>query len=260
MQLLLPVDMLNDYEDEAKLRLCMDAVNDPEDPSMLTRYFTMYSLLPDLKDQIVLDLPGGQGHKARKFITQYGAKKVIAVDIMEKQLELSRKIDLEAGIKPGQIEYVIHDAKQPKLLAASLTDHCVCSHLFCHAHDYTELLAMCRCIYLNLRPGGACYSIMCTLNSDDQLVRKFEDFDAKIFHVDPWQEDFCNPRKFRYINKDFNYDVRVWTCDTVCQALKETGFSKVELHPYQGDPSYVGNIDLSLYITVVNGNVIVGTK
>jgi len=105
-----------------------------------------------------------------------------------------------------------------------------------------------------------CYSIMCTLSSDDQLVRKFEDFNAKISHIDPWQQDTHNPRRFRYINKGFNYDVCVWTCDTVRQALKETGFSRVELYPYQGDPSYDGNIDLSLYITVVNGYVIVATK
>ena len=101
---------------------------------------------------------------------------------------------------------------------------------------------------------------MCTLSSDDQLVKKFEDFDAKIFHVDPWQGDTHNPRRFCYIDQNFNYDVCVWTCDTVCQALKETGFSRVELCPYRGDPSYNGNIDLSLYISVVHGNVIVATK
>jgi len=35
--------MLHDYEDDAKLRQCMDAVNDPEDPSMLTRSQTLFS-------------------------------------------------------------------------------------------------------------------------------------------------------------------------------------------------------------------------
>ena len=93
--------MLNDYEDETKLKQYVVTVNDPDHPSMLTRYFTLYSLLPDLKDQIVLDMPSGQGHKARRFITQSGAKKVIAVDVIKKQLELSRKADLEAGIKPS---------------------------------------------------------------------------------------------------------------------------------------------------------------
>lgn len=252
--------MLKDYEDEDKLKQYMDAVDDPDDPSILTRYFTLYSLLPDLQDKVVLDLPCGMGHKARRLIKQSGAKKVVAVEIVEKQVDWSREADITAGIKPGQIEYVLHDAKQPKVFSDPLTDLCISVHLLCFARDYTELVGMCRCICLNLRPGGACYSLMCSLSRDDQLVKQFGDFNAKILHVDPWQGDVQRARRFRYLCKGFSYDVNVWEYGIVCEAFKEAGFSTVELHPYLEDPSYAGRLDLALYTSVVHGNIIIATK
>ena len=248
--------MLKDYMNEDTLKHYLCSLDDPDEPAILTRYFTFYSLLPDLRDKIVLDLPCGMGHKARKFISQSRAKKVIAVDIVEKQLEMSKEADVAAGIKPGQIEYVLHDARKPKVVA----DLCINVHLFCFAQEYTELLGMSRSIYLNLKPGGACYSIMCSLSRDNKLVKQFEDFDAKILQVDPWQGDIHKARRFHYVCRGFNYNIYVWEYEVVCQALKEVGFSNVELHPYQEDPSYSGKLNLPLFNSIVQGNVVIATK
>ncbi len=62
----------------------------------------------------MLDLPCGLGIKARRFISEYGASKVVGVDIVQKQLELSRQLDVKAGVQNGQIEYVCHNAKISK--------------------------------------------------------------------------------------------------------------------------------------------------
>lgn len=253
-------DVLKDYEDEAKLKQWLNSENDPDNPSIPTRYYTLYSLLPDLRDKTVIDLPCGVGHKARKFILQFGAKKVIAAEIVEKQLKLSSEADFTAGIKPGQIEYVLQDAKQPKVFANPLADLCISVHLLCFAEDYTELVGMCHCIYINLKPGGVCYVLVCSLNKDDQLVKQFEDFDTKILHIDPWQGNVHKPRRFGYVYKGFNYYLCLWEYEVLCQALKEVGFSNVVLHPYQEDPSYNGRLNLVLYNSIVQGNIIVATK
>ena len=251
---------LKDYSGDETLKIMQKAADDPNHPSILTRYYTLYSLLPDLRDKVVLDVPCGLGHKARRFITESGVKKVIAVEIIWKQIELSREADSAAGIKPDQIEYVLHDAKQPKILTDSLADICVCIHLLCFAENYAELVNMCRCLYLNLKPGGVCYGLKCSLTKDSQLARQFEDFDAKILHLDPWEGDATKARRFHYNSQGFSHDVCLWEFDTVCQALKEAGFTSVELYPYQTNPSYKGEHDLALFVSILNGKIFVATK
>ncbi len=48
---------------------------------------------------------------------------------VEKQLEISKSEDSAAGIKPGQIEYFLHDAKIPRIFTDSLCDMCKYTHL-----------------------------------------------------------------------------------------------------------------------------------
>ena len=255
---------LKDYCSDEKLKKMRSSADAPNHPSILTRYYTLFSLLPDLNDKIVLDLPCGLGHAARKFVTENGVKKVIAVEIVEKQIELSREADSAAGIKPDRIEYVLHDAKHPKILTDSLVDICVSLHLLCFAENYAELVRMCQCIYLNLKPGGVCFGLICSLAKDTQLSRQFGDFNAKILHLDPWDGDAVKPRRLTYIDnvndQGFEHSVHLWEFNTVYKALQEAGFTRVALHPYQRDPSYQGELDLTLYTSILDGKVIVATK
>jgi len=39
-------------------------------------------------------------------------------------------------------------------------------------------------------------------------------------------------RRYTASQKQFSYDVHVWEYEIVCEALKEAGFSDVELHSY----------------------------
>ena len=126
-------EQLSGYKDSEKLKNYESWLYGTEDPANHTRYYTYYSLLPSLKGKVILDFPSGLGHKARRAILQGGAKKVIAVDIVFEQIELSKVKDKQAGIKEGQIEYIVHDANIPKALAAVKADICLCVHLFCFA-------------------------------------------------------------------------------------------------------------------------------
>ena len=252
--------MVEGYESSVMLKKCKEAEDDPNHPSNCIRYFTLYSLLPDLRNKILLDVPCGMGMVSRKLILEYGASKVIAVDVVEKQVEISKREDSSCGIQPNQIEYIVHDAKKPVVLTDTQCDACVSIHLFCFAENYSELENFCRCIYLNLKQGGKCYSFMCTLNKDSQVVSQLEKFDQfSILLAEPWQGE-QKGRRFRYMDKGFTHDVHVWDSPTVCSAFNEVGFTSVELYPFKKDPDYKGKEDLDLFISILDGNVIVATK
>jgi len=251
---------MDDYRSAETLMKIKEAGDDPTHPSICTRYFTLYSLLPDLRNKTILDVPCGFGKMSRKLVLEYGASKVIAVDIVEKQIEISKREDSLSGIQPGQIVYIAHDAKKPVVLTDTQCDVCVNVHLLCFAENYSELKKMCHCIYLNLKQGGKCYSIMCTLNRDSQLVGQLENFDQfSIISAEPWEEN-KKCRRFRYKDRGFTHDVHVWDSQAVCSAFNEVGFASVEIYPLKSDPDYRGNEDLELFTSIIDGNVIVAKK
>ena len=186
-------NILKDYYSNDKLERYTAAIFDPRLPSFSTRYYTLYSLLPSLKDKTVLDLPCGLGIKARKFILEYEASKVVGVDIVQKQLDLSRESDLKAGVQDGRIEYVCHDALIAKEICQA--DICVAVHLFCFAKNFDELVSMASCVIMNLKQGGQCYSSSCSLSKEDDqtLKRKLESFDHVVTRVDPLQDSILIP-------------------------------------------------------------------
>jgi len=119
---------------------------------------------------------------------------------------------------------------QPKLFAASLADHCVCNYLFCFAQDYTELLAMSTSTW----GQEGCVTASCALwvVMSDQLVRKFEYTDIITL-----AKDTCNPQSFQYtLSRTSTVCMHGNTCDSVCQALKETRcFIHININIYDGN-------------------------
>ena len=251
---------LSQYSSEESLKQ-YDANRDLSDnPSSRTRYYTLYSLIPELKNKVILDMPCGTGDKARKTILEKGARKVIASEISQESIEYSKKKDKELGIEEGQIEYFVHDAKIPQVLSEDLADIALCVHLFCFADNYIDLVKMVKSLYLNLKPNAICIIVMCSLNQNDEIVKKLEIFDFKIVDIEPWQGDNLKPRKFYTSYNDFDYNSFAWENYAVIKALNEVGFRKVVLHPYEKDPEYKGILDLELYLSILNGHVIIANK
>jgi hypothetical protein len=101
---------------------------------------------------------------------------------------------------------------------------------------------------------------MCSLNQNDEIVKKLELFDFNIVDIEPWHGDNLKPRKFYTTYNDFDYNSFAWENYAVIKALNEVGFRKVVLHPYERDPEYKGTLDLELYLSILNGHVIIAHK
>lgn len=251
---------LSDYTDNKKLNNYSDLVYGKDEPPILTRYYTAYSLLPSLKDKVVLDVPCGIGVQARQAITEAKAKKVIAIEIIKEQIDYSKSEDKKQGIAADQIEYHVHDCKIPQRLASELADICMCIHLLCFANNYQELVDMARCIYLNLKPGAECIILICSLNKDHEKAQKFSTFNNDNLSFGPWENNPEQPRHLSYSNNDFKFDSWIWDYDTVSKALQQAGFTAVSLHPYRKDPAYQGKADLDLYLEAVEGKIVKAVK
>jgi SAM-dependent methyltransferase len=129
----------------------------------------------------VLVLPCGTGRNVWK-LAGLGAARVLACDIAPENVEFCKVHEAEevaaavmavaetrgdstAAAAPvaTTIEYSLVDAKVPTKVspAEAGADIALAMHLFCFAESRPQLLAMCRCIALNIRPGGQviCYSV-----------------------------------------------------------------------------------------------------
>ncbi len=253
-------NMLQDYHSDDKLEKYAATFVNQKCPSIGTRYYTLYSLLPSLRAKTVLDLPCGLGIKARRFISEYGASKVVGVDIVQKQLELSRQLDVKAGVQNGQIEYVCHNAKISKEICQA--DVCVAVHLFCFAENFDELVSTVSCVFMNLKQGGECYSTSCSLSKEDErtLKLKLEAFDCFTSRIDPFHNDILVPRRLIYSSQGFNHNVCSWDAEAIKKAFLMAGFSRVEMVPYKADPKYSGPYNLEEYIRTIDGQVLLAVK
>ncbi len=252
--------MLEDYHSDDKLDTYTSVISDRNIPAVAAKYFNLYACLPNLRDKTVLDLPCGLGIKARRFISEYGASKVVGVDIVQKQLDLSRQSDVEAGVQDGRIEHVCHDAKVPREIFQA--DVCVAAHLFCFAEHFDELLGIANCVYMNLKSGGEFCSISCSLGRESThlIKEKLETFDQRVIRLDEWSGDVRVPRKMASTIKGFKFEVCVWDYEAVVMALKSAGFSRVELVPYKADPEYSGPYNLEKYMKMIDGQVVMAIK
>ena len=57
----------------------------------------LFSMMPNLKDKIILDLGCGFGEHCKRFV-ESGAKKVIGIDISEKMLEIAKQENVDSKI------------------------------------------------------------------------------------------------------------------------------------------------------------------
>ncbi len=253
-------EMLEDYNSNVKLDIYKSVITNKTVPAVAAKYYNLYQSLPSLKDKMIFDLPCGIGIKSRKFITEYGATKVIGADIVEKQLEVAREADSKAGITSDKIQYICHDAKISLELCQA--DVCVAAHLFCFAENFDELVCIAKCVFVNLKAGGELCSISCSMGkeSTEVIKEKYTTFNQHITHLDEQSGDIHVPRKMSSIIDGFKFEVCMWEYAAIVKALDSVGFKSVELLPYQSDPDYCGPYDLKEYIKLIDGYVVKATK
>ncbi len=252
---------LSDYKNHEKYELLYNQRSTKSGgASSNTKYYTLYSQLPSLKDKIILDIPCGIGCKARNAVLKDSASKVIAIDIFEEQISYSKTKDKQLGIEPGQIEYFAHDCKIPRKFTDQPADICICIHLFCFAQTYQELLGFAKCIHLNLKKGAELHILICSMGKNPEMAKKLKLFEIDLVELAPWLDNSSEPRKLHMKYRDFNYSSLLWEYQTLSNALKETGFTDIELIPYTADPDYTGNFDLELYNKINDGFIVKAIK
>ena len=202
--------VLEDYSDAQKLEVYDKIMQNLPTGKHLGTY-NVKRLMPDVQGKTILDLPCGIGHYVREMHA-LGAAKVIACDIIPKQIDFSKEKDKEAGVPEGFVEYHELDARFPKQLCSELADVCLSLHLFCFAENESDLRGMVRMILTNLRPGGCCLIITCFLSSqsnNEQKVRgELEGIvnDEKVIELDPPSSDRYKPRRYHTVQLGFHFN------------------------------------------------------
>ena len=204
--------MLEDYLDDEKMEVYERVMfNLPSGKYLVAYNIKRVSLMLDVKGKTILDLPCGVGHYVREMFN-LGAAKVIACELAANQLELSKARDKKAGIPEGFVQYYQHDARIPKQICAMLADVCLSFHLLCFAENEVQLREMVRTLLANLKPGGCCAIIACSLNSsagDEESVRNQLEsiLDCeKLIHLDPPTSERFRPRRHHIVCKGFHFD------------------------------------------------------
>lgn len=122
-------------------------------------WYSYRQLLGNVSGKTILDLACGEGFYSRR-VKALGAANVVGVDISEKMIELARQ---QEAARPLGIDYIVADAGGE--IDFGDFDLVVASYLLNYARNRHELLAFCRTIAVNLKPGGHFVSIN---NNPDQ--------------------------------------------------------------------------------------------
>lgn len=129
-----------------------EIVRDVKMPLHIAELYTFAQLIGDVRGQTVLDLGCGEGFYSRR-VRELGAARVLGVDISPGMVALAQAAEDAAGpATGGTIEYRVADVRT----AGQIGEFDLVTSFFMlnHALDREALLAMCRGIAANLKPGG----------------------------------------------------------------------------------------------------------
>jgi len=103
----------------------------------------------------VVDIACGEGFYSR-LLRQYGARKVVGIDLSERMIELARAQEAEHRLG---IDYTVGDGRE--LAQGEEYDLAVAAYLLNYARDRHELGAMCNSIARCLGPAGRFVTVNC---------------------------------------------------------------------------------------------------
>lgn len=110
--------------------------------------FTLMEIIGDPQGMSVVDIACGEGFYSR-LLRQYGARKVVGIDLSERMIELARAQEAEHRLG---IDYAVGDGRE--LTQGEEYDLAVAAYLLNYARDRHELGAMCNSIARCLGPAA----------------------------------------------------------------------------------------------------------
>ena len=247
---------VNDYFDKSKSQTYYKSF---QETFFGCLYYYNVKLAITIRNKVILDLPCGEGQYICKYFKD-GAKKVIGADLVELQVNTARDKNKEVGIPAELVELYVHDAKQPKQLTETLADVGCCLHLFCFANNYDELVTMSYTLSKNLKQGGECVVISCSAGNDENEYRAaIESQGEELIFMGPKPLNLLKPQMLHTMYKGFSFKRCIWPYNTVCQALREGGFSHTTVIPMVCPPGWT-SVEYQAYIIKSNWKMIIAKK
>lgn len=192
----------------------------------------------DVTGKSILDLACGTGDFTRPYKLR-GATRVVGADLSREMIELARQDEAK---DPLGIEYIVSDAAE--LGKVGDFDMVVAFSLLHYAPNRERLLAMCRHIRANLKPGGR----FVTININVRM--SIEEWGS---HVNGWQKysaapkpwegrvmKYGDPMPFRldWQGAYVQFDIYHLGLSTYEECLREAGFSDVRWHGLRLPPEF----------------------
>lgn len=173
----------------------------------------------------LLDLACGTGYYAR-FFKQWGAARVVGVDISEAMIAEARASETR---ERAGIEYVRADAASLPRLGAF--DVAAAMYLLHYAETPEVMAAMCRAIAANLKPGGELFTL---LPEPDYVLGKGDTerygFSYRLVaRGDGWRLVHADV----HTEPPFSIEYRHWSRQVYADALGQAGFVGLQWHAFE---------------------------
>lgn len=202
------------------------------------RFSEVYSLrrqLPPLQGAAVLELACSDGFFSR-LLKAEGAASLLAVDLSPQMIALARAQEAAA---PLGIDYRVGSVFDIGLLGAF--DLVFSPFVMSYARDRQELLAMCRVLYANLKPGGRLLSMNDNPGLQPDSETAFAAY-GKTKRITPPVQDgaaltvtWVLPDARGQLQR-LAFECRYFTRETLLWALTEAGFVDVQVHHPEVSP------------------------
>jgi SAM-dependent methyltransferase len=184
-------------------------------------------LLGDVSGLKILDLACGEGFYSRR-VKLLGADAVVGVDVSAEMIELARR---QETVLPLDIEYVVADVGQEEVFG--VFDMVIASYLLNYARSREELLAFCRTIAANLKPGGRFVSINNNPDQPPQTYPGCRQYGFTKTLSGPLVEGSAISYEFFRGGRSFKIDNYYLSRSTHAWAFRQAGMTELRWHDIQ---------------------------
>ena len=217
-------------------------------------WYSYQQLLGDVSGLKVLDLACGEGFYSRR-VKLRGADVVVGVDVSTQMIELARR---QEAAQPLGIEYIVADAGQEDVFG--VFDMVIASYLLNYARSREELLAFCRTIAANLKPGGRFVSINNNPDQPPQTYPACRQYGFNKTLVGPLVEGAAISYEFFRGGRSFKIDNYYLSRDTHDWAFRQAGMSGLCWHDIQVSPGCQQRNGIAFWKNFLNHAPIIGLE
>ncbi|MEZ4868173.1 MAG: amino acid adenylation domain-containing protein [Caldilineaceae bacterium] len=215
--------------------------------------YTFFTLIGErARGKAVLDLACGEGRYCR-ILKQRGAARVVGVDISAGMIKLAQA--QERSERLG-IEYLCRDVLD--LGAIGEFDLVVSSFLLNYAQSKEQLVAMCRTIAANLKPGGHFIALNENFNQSPQDFHGYARYGYAKTMAEPYREGGVITYTLSTGTEDLHFDGYYWSQETYQMAFAAAGFQAVEMHDLRCSPQGIAEYGERFWQNFLNNPPFIG--